>query len=78
VFAWVDIRRTAHVFDESLPGPDALHDADDATVVAAIAGWARVEAAAAARRLAMIRLQRTSSFTCSSRRHPSRAHLMRI
>jgi hypothetical protein len=44
----------AHVFDESLPGPDALRDADDASVAAAIAGWARVEAAAAARRLAAI------------------------
>jgi hypothetical protein len=43
-----------HVFDESLPGPAALRDADDAAVVAAIAGWARVEAAVAARRLAAI------------------------
>jgi hypothetical protein len=42
------------VFDESLPGPDALRDADDASVAAAIAGWARVEAAATARRLAAI------------------------
>lgn len=44
----------AHVFDESLTGPDGLRDADDAAVVKAVAGWARVEAAAAARRLAAI------------------------
>ena len=46
--------RFTHVFDESLPGPDALGDVDDGAVVAAIAGWARVEAAAAARRLAAV------------------------
>ncbi|BBZ10187.1 HNH endonuclease signature motif containing protein [Mycobacterium branderi] len=42
------------MFDNSLPGLEALECADDAMVVAAIAGWARVEAAAAARRLAAI------------------------
>ncbi|HYO02251.1 MAG TPA: DUF222 domain-containing protein [Mycobacterium sp.] len=40
------------MFDQSLLGPDSLFDPADADVVAAIAGWARVEAAAAARRLA--------------------------
>lgn len=42
------------MFDGSLPEGEALKDADDAPVVTAIAGWARVEAAAAARRLAAI------------------------
>jgi hypothetical protein len=37
-----------------LHGADALVHADDATVVSAIAGWARAEAAASARRLAAI------------------------
>ena len=40
------------MFDTPLSRPEALNGADDATVVAAIAGWARVEAAASARRLA--------------------------
>jgi hypothetical protein len=42
------------MFDDMLQGPEALADVDDTTLVAAITGWARVEAAAAARRLAAI------------------------
>ncbi len=42
------------MFDNALPGLDELKHADDSTVVAAITGWARVEAAASARRLAAI------------------------
>jgi hypothetical protein len=42
------------MFDNGLPEGAALRQADDPTVVAAIAGWARVEAAASARRLAAI------------------------
>lgn len=42
------------MFDDSLTGPEGLRDADDAAVVTAVAGWARVEAAAAARRLAAV------------------------
>ncbi|HEU4362556.1 MAG TPA: DUF222 domain-containing protein [Mycobacterium sp.] len=42
------------MFDTLLPGPEALADAADGVLVAAITGWARVEAAAAARRLAAI------------------------
>ncbi len=42
------------MFDNMLPGPEALADVDDTILVAAISGWARVEAAAAARRLATI------------------------
>ncbi|BBY08852.1 HNH endonuclease signature motif containing protein [Mycobacterium noviomagense] len=42
------------MFDDSLPDPEAVKGADDATLVTAIAGWARVEAAASARRLAAI------------------------
>ncbi|WAC93713.1 HNH endonuclease signature motif containing protein [Mycobacterium sp. Aquia_213] len=41
------------MFDE-LQGADALVRADDETLVAAIAGWARAEAAASSRRLAAI------------------------
>lgn len=37
-----------------LPAEEPLHRADDAAVVAAMAGWARVEAQAAARRLAAV------------------------
>jgi hypothetical protein len=37
-----------------LPAVEPLHRADDAAVVAAIEGWARVEAQAAARRLAAV------------------------
>jgi hypothetical protein len=44
--------RIACTFDDLPPEATALACADDATVVAAIAGWAKVEAAAAARRLA--------------------------
>ena len=39
---------------DGLQGTDSLVRADDAAVVAAIAGWARAEAAASARRLAAI------------------------
>ena len=39
---------------DGLPGVDALHEVDDATVIAAIEGWARAESAAAARRLVWI------------------------
>ena len=43
------------MFDEiELPVEEPLHRADDAAVVAAIAEWARVEAQAAARRLAAV------------------------
>jgi Domain of unknown function (DUF222) len=42
------------MFDCQWPDTDSLRSADDAVVVAAIAGCARVEAAAAARRLAAI------------------------
>ena len=40
-----------HMFDNELPPAPPLGDAEDAAVVMAIAGWARVEAQAAARRL---------------------------
>ena len=46
--------RIEHVFGLDLPDIDALARADDATVAAAVAGWARAEAAASARRLAAI------------------------
>ncbi|GFG83690.1 HNH endonuclease signature motif containing protein [Mycolicibacter algericus] len=42
------------MFDNALPGPESLADADDNLLVAAIAGWSQVEAAASARRLAAI------------------------
>ncbi|KLO26680.1 HNH endonuclease signature motif containing protein [Mycobacterium haemophilum] len=42
------------MFDELPPDGAALKSADDATVVTAIAGWARAEAAASSRRLAAI------------------------
>jgi hypothetical protein len=42
------------VFDKNLPDLDALSEADEAGLVAAIGGWAQVEAVAAARRLAAI------------------------
>jgi hypothetical protein len=42
------------MFDCQLPGAESLRSADDAAVVAAIAGCARVEAAVAARRLSAI------------------------
>jgi Domain of unknown function (DUF222) len=44
----------AHMFDTGLPGPEDLAGADDSLVIAAITGWACVEAAASARRLAAI------------------------
>ena len=50
---------------DSLPDLDTLAEADDATVAAAIEGWARAESAAAARRLAAIAeltLRRTTEF----------------
>ena len=42
------------MFDVNLLEPESLADADDELLVTAIAEWARVEAAAAARRLAVI------------------------
>jgi len=42
------------MFDSDLPDLEELTTADHATVVAAITGWAKVEAAASARRLAAI------------------------
>ena len=42
------------MFDVGLPGPADLATADDSMVIAAITGWACVEAAASARRLAAI------------------------
>jgi Domain of unknown function (DUF222) len=42
------------MFDTGLPGPEDLATADDSVVVAAITGWACVEAAASARRLAAV------------------------
>jgi Domain of unknown function (DUF222) len=50
----VGLSKIARMFDTGLPGPDDLAGADDSMVVAAITGWARVEAAASARRLAAI------------------------
>ena len=46
--------RLAHVFDSSLPGLDALHGLSAAALVDALTGWAAVESAAAARRLAVL------------------------
>src|SRR6478752_6181688 len=46
--------RPAHVFDSSMPGPDALGDLDDGALVSAIADWARAASAAEARELAGI------------------------
>lgn len=42
------------MFDTLPPGPEALADVDEAALVDAAVGWARLEAAAAARRLAAI------------------------
>ncbi|UVO11803.1 HNH endonuclease [Mycobacterium sp. SVM_VP21] len=42
------------MFETSLAGPEALADVDDDALVATITGWSRVEAAAAAHRLAAI------------------------
>jgi hypothetical protein len=42
------------MFDTGLPASEDLADADDSMVIAAITGWACVEAAASARRLAAI------------------------
>jgi uncharacterized protein DUF222 len=42
------------MFDTTLPAGAALTQVDDATLATAIAGWARGEAMAAARRLAAI------------------------
>ncbi len=42
------------MFDTGLPGPEDLASADDSMVTAAVTGWACVEAAASARRLAAI------------------------
>lgn len=43
-----------HMFEDILPEPASLAEADDAALVAAISGWARAESAAAARRLAAV------------------------
>lgn len=43
-----------HIFETLPPGPEALADVDEAALVDAAVGWARLEAAAAARRLAAI------------------------
>ena len=51
---WVAATKIAHMFDTGLPGPEDLATADDSMVIAAITGWASVEAAASARRLAAI------------------------
>ena len=42
------------MFDNALPGLEELTSADDSMVAAAITGWARVEAAASARRLVAV------------------------
>ena len=42
------------MFDTGLPGPADLAGADESMVIAAVTGWACVEAAASARRLAAI------------------------
>ena len=60
----------ARMFDSSLPDPEGLRRSDDAAVVAAIEGWARVEAAAAARRLdAIAELLRRQSGHDDERAH---------
>jgi hypothetical protein len=46
--------RIARMFDTGLPASEDLANADDSMVIAAITGWACVEAAASARRLAAI------------------------
>jgi Domain of unknown function (DUF222) len=46
--------RVVRMFDTGLLGPEDLATADDSMVVAAVTGWACVEAAASARRLAAI------------------------
>jgi hypothetical protein len=46
--------RIARMFDTSLPEPEDLAGADESMVIAAVTGWACVEAAASARRLAAI------------------------
>src|ERR1700749_1873020 len=46
--------RVVHMFENGLFGAEDLAIADDSMVVAAIPGWACVEAAASARRLAAI------------------------
>jgi hypothetical protein len=53
-FESVETPKIETMFDNALPGLDELKCADDSMVVAAVTGWARVEAAAAARRLAAI------------------------
>jgi len=42
----VQTTRIERMFDDDLPDIDALARTDDATVVAAITGWAQAEAAA--------------------------------
>lgn len=56
------------MFDGSLPGPEALTDADDAALVAAITGWTRVASAAQARALAAI--AELTTRRCTPEQHP--------
>lgn len=48
------LARIARMFESKALEPESLAEADDKALVAAISGWARLEAAAAARRLAVI------------------------
>ncbi len=48
--SWMS-RRIESMFDNALPGVAELKSAHDSMVIAAVTGWARVEAAASARRL---------------------------
>jgi Domain of unknown function (DUF222) len=50
----VEAPKIDSMFDNALPDLEDLKGADDSMVVAAVTGWARVEAAASARRLAAI------------------------
>ena len=57
---------------EELPDPDSLAEADDATVVAAIEGWGRAEAAIAARRHAAV--AELISRRCAGNEDDERSH----
>ena len=54
VFVVAGADRIAHMFDRSMPGPDALRGLSDAALITGIQDWARATAAADARRLAGI------------------------
>ena len=54
VFVVAGANRIAHMFDRSMPGPDALRGLSDAALITGIQDWARATAAADARRLAGI------------------------